>query len=1213
MRRLLRRRVLPAVVLLIVAALFGGWLYARSDAAARKLSRQLEDKLGSAAKIERIHAGLLSTSFTGLAIHEPNLTADSEPLLAADEVDLNVSTIGAVAGWRPSRVTVRGARMVLRYDRNGMLLTKLPSASGAGPLPTIHVESGALTIRQEGRADTVFRGLEATLTPAEGGLALSGSAHDPDWGQWTGDGLIPVGPGPMRLSVKTATPQPVTPELLRQVPLVSPNAWKHVVLAGTTPGRLEISWDPAARVVRCRIALEPTGTAVDVPSIDLHVTDAAGKFVSEGKVITLSDVVGRTADGTVRVDARMDFSGKDYVLRYTADLARLDVQQLPRGWRFPKNIAGRLTGRMEFTVTLTASGGVRVDAFGRTTVTEAKLNGEPVAPIDLDVRQGSGGLEFAERSPPGRHAALKPPVPDPAGGTNGVLTAALQVAVWAAQSADAQARDRQPLELNLTLRDVDLVELLKTVNVDAPAQLGGRVSARVRLTVPAEGADDIRGYRLSGTVTSHRLTFDDLGLEDVSATVDLRDGKFTVKDLAGTLPAGEGRPGGTFRADGEIGVGKDYPFKVTLSGEHLPLDAAGRLRNLLPDSVRLAGEASGKATLEGTLSPPNVRSNGSARLTALRVGPVPVEQLGFRWESDGERVRFREASGRLFGGEVTGQFELPFSPGEAGTGTLTLENLDLTELSKGLLGKTNLKLEGKAQGSVKLRSPAAGEGEARGTTAEVDLQSPTLKLQGVPARKIKGTGTYAAGVVHYALAGEALGGQVEVNGQYPPPARKPAPKPGGSRPAPKAEPEADAGRIKFRRVRLSGLWALLGATSTAGPLDADLSGDIPLTTDEDGRLVGSGRVRADRLRWNGADMAGAGQATVNVTATGVTIEDATLHAGSGVASFRITYDREDPDKGEAAVTLTNVPAARLLYLMPELAGKIDMNVDGRLTTRMGREWRGSGVLTAARGKAYGIPVSDVRVPVEWAVTPGRGRTQVRVRDATATAASGQLAAKVEVNLYSDLPPRVDGEVQFKNANLSQAFREAGRVAGNVLMTASLTFGADQYRGPADLAGRLDAKLGESQPFSLPVFSAMVPYLGSVASPSATVQEGEVRATLGKGAWHIQRLTLSGPSVDLYADGSVTTGGRLNLSVSATSRQRPSQAVLRRALPATALTPTQPLGPTGLASALGFLGNYVVHLEVTGTVDSPAVRLQTLRTLTDDAVRFFLMRYLMPIP
>lgn len=1212
MRRLLRRRVLPAVVLLVVAALFGGWLYARSDAAARKLSQQLEDKLGSAARIERIHAGLLGTSFTGLAIHEPNQPADAEPLLAADEVDLNVSTIGAVAGRRPSRVTVRGARMVLRYDRNGFLLTKLPSAGGAGPLPTIHVKSGTLTIRQEGREDTVFTGLEATLTPADGGLALSGSAHDPDWGQWTGEGLIPVGPGPMRLAVKTITPQPVTPELLRRVPLVSPSAWKHVVLAGTTPGKLEIAWDPTTRAVRCRIDLEPTGTSVDVPAIDLHVTDAAGKFVSEGKVITLSDVVGRTADGTVRVDGRMDFTGKDYVLRYTADLARLDVQKLPRGWRFPKNIAGRLTGRMEFTVTLAAGGAVRVDAFGRTTVTEARLNGEPVPPIDLDVRQGAGGLEFAERSPPNKHEALKPPTPDPrpASVAGGMLMAALRVAEWAAQSAEA--RDRQPLELNLTLRDVDLVELLRTVNVEAPAQLGGRVSARVRLTVPAEGADDIKGYRLSGTVTSHRLLFEDLGLEDVTATVDLRDGKFTVKDLVGTLPAGEGRTSGTLRADGEIGVGKDYPFKVTLSGEHLPLEAAARLRNVLPDSVRLAGEVTGKATLSGTLSPLNVRSDGSARLTTLRVGPVPVEELGFRWESDAERIRFREASGRLFGGEVTGQFDLPFSSDEAGTGTLTLDNLDLTELSKGLLGKTNLKLEGKAQGSVKLRAPAAGEGE-RGTTAEVDLQAPSLKLQGVPARKIKGTGTYTAGVVHYALSGEALGGQVEVNGQYPPPPRKPAPKAGGIVPAPKAEPEADAGRIKFRRVRLSGLWGLLGVTGTAGPLDADLSGDLPLTTDEDGRLIGSGRVRADHFRWNGTDMAGAGQATVTVTGTGVTIEDATVHAGSGVASFRIAYDREDPDKGEAAITLTNVPASRLLYLMPELAGKIDMNVDGRLTTRMGREWRGSGVLTAARGKAYGIPVSDVRVPVDWVVTPGRGRTQVRVREATATAASGQLTAKVEVNLYNDLPPRVEGEVQFKNANLSQAFRDAGRVAGNVRMTGSLTFGADQYRGPADLAGRLDAKLGESQPFSLPVFSAMVPYLGSVASPSATVQEGEVRATLGKGAWNIQRLTLSGPSVDLYADGSVTTGGGLNLSVTATSRQRPSQAVMRRALPATALTPTQPLGPAGLASALGFLGNYVVHLEVTGTVDAPAVRLQTLRTLTDDAVRFFLLRYLTPIP
>ena len=82
-----------------------------------------------------------------------------------------------------------------------------------------------------------------------------------------------------------------------------------------------------------------------------------------------------------------------------------------------------------------------------------------------------------------------------------------------------------------------------------------------------------------------------------------------------------------------------------------------------------------------------------------------------------------------------------------------------------------LRLEGRAAGTIKLRSPAAGEGE-RGATADVDLEAPSMKLQGIAAKKIKGTAAYRGGVLKYTLTGEALGGQFEVAGQYPPAGRE---------------------------------------------------------------------------------------------------------------------------------------------------------------------------------------------------------------------------------------------------------------------------------------------------------------------------------------------------------------------------------------------------------------------------------------------------------
>ena len=47
--------------------------------------------------------------------------------------------------------------------------------------------------------------------------------------------------------------------------------------------------------------------------------------------------------------------------------------------------------------------------------------------------------------------------------------------------------------------------------------------------------------------------------------------------------------------------------------------------------------------------------------------------------------------------------------------------------------------------------------------------------------------------------------------------------------------------------------------------------------------------------------------------------------------------------------------------------------------------------TPSRGKLLGVPVTDVRVPINWVVVPDRGRSEVRLRDVTATAAGANRA------------------------------------------------------------------------------------------------------------------------------------------------------------------------------------------------------------------------------
>ena len=1232
MRRLFRWRIiLAAAVVLIAVAVGGTWLFTRSDAAARMVNERLEARLGATTKFDKLSVGLSSSRMSALRVYEPGASVAAEPVVAAAEVDVDVGAIGAAQGKDPTELQLRDAHVLLRFDRHGDLLTKLPQAGDGGTMPMIRIASGTLTIRQEGREDSVFTGIDLTLSEADQAVKVSGTIEDKAWGQWSADGSIPIvrQAKPGIITLTTVKAQHVTPELLRRVPFVNPNAWTHVGLSGTTPAKLELTFDPVTEKVGYRIALEPTRTTVDVPSIGLHFTDAAGGLLAEGSVVTLTEVRGKAADGDVRLDSRMDFAGNADTLRFLADLTNLDVRQLPKQWRMPPNLAGRLSGKVQFTVTLPTGGGTQVEAVGRATIAQARLRGRPIPNVELDVSSGpGGGIDFSERTATvgGRQEVQKPdqskldgpPAPKPAGGRRpGLVSGILKLAARIVKPVNAAREDTAYLHVNVAFRDVDLTELLQTAGVEVPVKLGGKVSVQLQVDIPTETPDEFKAYRLTGTVRSKRAMVDELAIEDVSARLNFRDGKLSVTDFVARLPglATAGGEGGSFTARGEMDVGKAYSFKATVKLDKVPLESVELLRNLVPVAWRLAGEANVHANVEGTLSPVAVRSNGEAHVKRLRAGVIPAENLTFRWESDDEAIRFRDASAKLFGGEVSGSFDVPIRADAAGSGALKLDNIELGDLSKALMEGGTLRLEGRAAGTIKLRSPAAGEGE-RGATADVDLQAPSMKLQGIAAKKIKGTAIYRSGVLKYTLTGEALGGQFEVGGQYPPAGAKAPAKPADKKGPPKKDPGLDLGRVKLRGMQLSKLWDLVGLKASLGSLDADISGDFPLTTDDEGRLVGTGRLRADRLRWGSRDIATAGQAIVRLSPTEMAFDEVLFFAGEGVARARATFHRIDPEKSTAAVTLTNVPAGRLAFLFPDLAGRLDLPFDGRLTTTMGREWRGSGVLTASRGKLLGVPVSDVRVPINWVVVPDRGRSEVRLRDVTATAAGGQLTGSLSVNSFNDLPPKLAGDLQFRNVNLASAFRDAGRYIGNLPVTGRLDFGADQYRGTNDLTANLRATLGESQPLALPVFAAMVPYLGYGRDSSTTIREGEVRAALGNGVWRVQRVALNGPSLGLYAEGTITTGGRVNLNAVATSRSRPGQAVLQRFNPLTVAvlaSPAQPLEKALLADAVSMLGNYVIYMEVGGTIDSPAVRVDPLRTLSEDVARFFLLRFLNPVP
>ena len=149
--------------------------------------------------------------------------------------------------------------------------------------------------------------------------------------------------------------------------------------------------------------------------------------------------------------------------------------------------------------------------------------------------------------------------------------------------------------MNVAFRDVDVAELLKTAGVDVPVKVGGRVTVQVQVDIPTETPDEFRTYRLAGTVKSKRATVDELAIEELSARLDFRDGKLSVKQFAGRLPglalanaeAGSFRgPRGTRRRQG-----------VPIQGNGQARQGAARKRRTAPEPTPgVAGDSPARRT-----------------------------------------------------------------------------------------------------------------------------------------------------------------------------------------------------------------------------------------------------------------------------------------------------------------------------------------------------------------------------------------------------------------------------------------------------------------------------------------------------------------------------------------------------------------------------------------------------------------------------------------
>jgi hypothetical protein len=236
------------LLFLLGLALGGARLYLSSGRAARQAAAHLTALFGSPVEVGSARIGLFGSS----ELRNVKALDGDAPWLTIDEAQADASALSLLCGSPPARIAVRGAHLILRFDRAGNLLTRLPAGAG-GALPNITFADSRVTLAQEGRPPLVLHNVRAELTASAGGAALEGDFDDPHWGRWQLSGQLSVPRGDLTLKSAGVA---LRPALLERLPFVPPAIWEQVKLDGPdVPIEVALRFAPEEDVaLRYRVA-----------------------------------------------------------------------------------------------------------------------------------------------------------------------------------------------------------------------------------------------------------------------------------------------------------------------------------------------------------------------------------------------------------------------------------------------------------------------------------------------------------------------------------------------------------------------------------------------------------------------------------------------------------------------------------------------------------------------------------------------------------------------------------------------------------------------------------------------------------------------------------------------------------------------------------------------------------------------------------------------
>lgn len=256
-------------------------------------------------------------------------------------------------------------------------------------------------------------------------------------------------------------------------------------------------------------------------------------------------------------------------------------------------------------------------------------------------------------------------------------------------------------------------------------------------------------------------------------------------------------------------------------------------------------------------------------------------------------------------------------------------------------------------------------------------------------------------------------------------------------------------------------------------------------------------------------------------------------------------------------------------------------------------------------------MADMKLSYSWSYSE-QGSAQVALRDISGRIFGGRVRGKFDLS-YSRTAT-LKGDLRFVDVSFRSLLGKGGASGyGGSRMNGMATIAGRNVRSINDITGMVTAEIGAGPVFDLPVFTQ----LSRVALPTLSgksiteFDKGAVIARLAKGVIKVERFSLEGQASSIFVQGTVGLNGRLDLdAIVATGNLALNSSVLSKIgvrIPA--------IGPIPVATIIKvaqFLSDRTIRANISGTTDSPQVRINFAALFTEEAIRFFTST-LSPVP